>query len=244
VNRAAPGRLLRRLALVATLGLAGASEARRAATAQTGSCPSGDFSTETPRGKPYTERLVQIARQLPFETRVVAIGDSIIGRWPRDQLTAVLGTPPTQLAEGGDGLENTTWILGQINPGAAQNVRIVVSAVGSANVIRDDACQFATRAHAYLHRLREVFPKAAVYVINVYQKGVGGRAKVAEVGAANAALKRYSEEFAFDYVDIHSAIARDCVGQENCALLEPNRVHPNAAGYQVISEELRRAMAK
>ncbi len=206
-------------------------------------CDGRAVRTEEFRGRPMTVRIGEMARALPAGSAVV-LGDSIANRWPRNDLADILGAPVVVLANGGDRIENANWTLTQVDQARAKSVRRVVSEVGTANLLTDTTCEFAARTRSYLQNLRRTFPNAKIYAVNIYQKGVGGRARVAEVRAANEAIRASAAENGIVYVDIHGPLANKCVGQESCTLLEPNRVHPSPQGYDLFSAVLREALKR
>ncbi|HMN70386.1 MAG TPA: SGNH/GDSL hydrolase family protein [Rhodoblastus sp.] len=189
-----------------------------------------------------TVRIGNMARALP-ENSVVVLGDSIVARWPKPQLAGVLGDPIVVLANGGDRIENTNWTLTQVDQSKARTVRRVVSEVGTAN-LTDTGCEFVARTRAYFQNLRRVFSNAKIYALNIYQKGLGGRARVEQVRAANEAIRSAAADNNIAYVDIHDPLENKCVGQESCALLEANRVHPSQAGYDLFTAVLQDAMRR
>jgi lysophospholipase L1-like esterase len=191
-----------------------------------------------------SNRLAEMARSLTPGARSIAYGDSTVGRWPHDELQALLGAPTVFLAHGGDSMENTAWMVEQTNPAAAAAIPTVLVSVGTANLRADDRCAFTVRARALMSLVRRRFPKARIYYIGLYQKGLYGRAIQGDVVASNDVLQQTANSLGIRYVDVYDPIARACLGQASCTLLEPNRVHPSDAGYVVISRALSEAMGR
>ena len=231
-------RTLAKLCVCLIVGLVVSSSASFASV-----CPPTIGVAAVPRSTPMAFRLAEVARALPSGSRTLVLGDSVAGRWPRSELAGVLGdSSAIFLALGGDDMENTIALADEVNPEAARSLRTVLESAGSANLFSDDDCTFAAAASALGAHLRQDFPKARIYLISLYQKGLFGRARLTQVLAANAALKVASGRFGITYVDIYDPIARACSGQESCNLLEPNRVHPSLLGYSLMSEVLERAL--
>jgi len=226
------------LAMVLALGLGFRTHA------QSANCPQLTVPTEAPRDKPSTPRIAQIARSLPLGTSALVVGDSTAGRWPHDEMNALIGATAIYLTMGGDKLENTNWIVDQINRETGGRVATVISSVGSGNLFVDDECSFDAKAKALMARLRNRFPIARIYAIGLYQKGPFGQGRLAQVTAFNNALRRAADANHITFVDVFTPLARQCVGQENCIMFEPNRVHPSTEGYVVMSSALQKAMGK
>jgi lysophospholipase L1-like esterase len=159
-------------------------------------------------------------------------------------LAQTIGATPVLLADGGDKIENTVWVVDQIDPAAARRVRTIVASVGTANLRDRDPCAFDVKAEALAAHLRRKFPHGSIFMIGLYQKGPFGENLKAQVAAANKSLQQAAASIGATYVDVYEPLARACVGQENCTMFEPNRVHPSLAGYVVISNALRLAMGK
>ncbi|SEQ37044.1 Lysophospholipase L1 [Faunimonas pinastri] len=225
--------------LLAALLLAGTGSAAVAAGA---TCGGAAVQTEVPRGTPYSDRLADKAAVLPPDTRALIFGDSDAGRWPADQLDHLFGTPVLNFAQGGDRFENTRWMIDQVDAPAARAVSSVVVMVGSNSVNRDDPCSLEAKARDLLRSLKPRFPAARVYFVNILQKGrVEGRMSD-RVLAANDVLRELSAEFGLTYVDVHGAFAAECGEATDCPLFAEDRVHPSAAGFDLMSRVLARAL--
>ena len=231
------GRLV--LGAVALLALSQLPGAARGAPEDQGGCSAAGVQTEVARGLPMNDRFAEEARDLSPGTRSLVFGDSTAARWPPGELDGIIGAPSVHLANGGDSIENTTWMVDQVNPSRATGVRTVLASVGTANLRTDDACAFGVKARALMFQLRSHFPRASIYFIGLYQKGLFGRALQEEVIASNDVFRRAAVAAGITYVNIYDPIAKACAGQASCTLFEPNRVHPSVAGYAVISQALR-----
>ena len=199
-------------------------------------CP--DVQTSIPRGRPASKVRAQVAANLASDTPLLVFGDSIAARWPDGDLKSVFGVAPVKLAVGGDRLEHTNWIVGQVRPGVRPRAIVIVS--GTNNVNHDSDCEFDSRVEALMTSVREKFPDAKIYEMNITPKGVGRRAFLNKVRAANQYIQQAAARHNITFFDGYTALETACEAEpgQDCPLYEPDRLHPNPKGFEPLTAAL------
>lgn len=199
-------------------------------------CP--DVQTSIPRGRPASKARAEMAANLSSDTPLLVFGDSIAARWPDSDLKSVFGVAPVKLAVGGDRLEHTNWIVSQVRPGVHPRAIVIVS--GTNNVNHDSDCEFDSRVEALMSSVREKFPGAKIYEMNITPKGVGRRAFLNRVHAANQYIQQAAARHNITYFDGYTALETACENQpgQDCTLYEPDRLHPNPKGFEPLTAAL------
>ena len=204
--------------------------------------PLGQCATQQARGTPYSNRMVNLAENLPFGSSVVVMGDSIAARWPSALMTKIFPGKVVNLGVGGDQLQNTTWVLDHLH-GAGVHAAIMV--IGTNDIrarawAETESC-LTEKVAALAHAARAAFPQSAIYLFSVLPKGVRQRAFITRIAALNRLLRSVAAANGFHYVDVAAIFTRICDGRKACPLFNSDHIHPSEAGYEQMTAVLKAA---
>ncbi|WP_238365351.1 SGNH/GDSL hydrolase family protein [Mesobacterium pallidum] len=176
--------------------------------------------------------------------QVLAVGDSIVRRWPPRLLSQALGGRVTNAAVGGDGISDVLDRLNRLGevPGAAGVTRVFLGA--ASNDLRRGAepCEVLTGTRQAVARLKQLFPNADIVVSGLLPRKGGTRLGQAK-DEMNRLLARNADEIGYTFVPIGRQIRAQCPDLDNCRLFSRNDgAHPTPDAYVDISQEVREGL--
>lgn len=213
-----------------------------AAHAQTCAPPARTLATMQPAEtaahlSDYAWRYDAIGTALSRQTfKAIALGDSIVQRWPVAMLQAATGLPTLDAGIGKSGTQTLNYLLHAEN-WSSQHPTLVVVLIGTNNVFGYGACPTYWGIRADIDLIHQMWPSAKVVAISVLPRGI-------DMSDGNAAIEQIDDNLSqgasqghYLYLAAHDAFA--CAHQTPCSLvLSPNWVHPTLAGYQVLDSLL------
>ena len=172
---------------------------------------------------------------------VLAIGDSIVRRWPARLLAQALGAEAANAAVGGDGIADVLARLSAAGPiPGAGAVRVVFLMAGSNDLARGaSACEVEAATREAVVRLRRIFPGAQVVVAGILPRQ-GPPRLMTEIDEANARLAAAAGPAGYRFAPLGRQIRAECPDLGECPLFDRrDGKHPTRDGYVDISAELR-----
>lgn len=185
----------------------------------------------------FAERLAQIDRRAKTESfAAVAIGDSIVMRWPDEMLQQALGMKTLNAGIGGDTAAAVLWRLQ--NGSWPKDVRFVFILIGTNDIGEaNPPCDVFWGIRADVDEIHKRFPKAKVVVSAILPRGLRMSERDEEIRLTNAALGESAT--AGDYVFMNAHDAFLCEGKLECDLVVgANQLHPSTRGYQILGDIL------
>jgi len=193
--------------------------------------------------KRFADDLARIQQRLEAETfSVIALGDSIMHRWPSDMLQRATEATTLNAGIGGDTAPALLWRLGEGEDlrglprldWSRQSPELVLMLVGTNDGNRNSACDVFHGIIAVADKVREVFPGANLVVFSILPRGDDMLERIDDIELTNSALKEAAPLDGFTFIDAHDAFL--CDHRTPCSLVRPpSNVHPTEEGYQVLS---------
>jgi platelet-activating factor acetylhydrolase IB subunit beta/gamma len=207
-------------------------------------CPSGTSDAAVPRERvgPYhkhlASRLAEIQRQAKTPADVILLGDSILARWPADQLAATFpGRRVLDAALGGDRTQNVLWRLRNTD-WSAQRPRAVVLLIGTNNTANFSACDIGAGVRRIAQDVHGRFPAARLYVISLLPRGPNMLDRDDLIRKANRLIAVGQTQGMYRFIDVHDAFA--CGKRTPCELmLGRNQVHLSPRGFALLGRLVR-----
>lgn len=238
------------LRLLAALGYAGLVAALPAmGQAQTCPRPASDQIPETMipgerqwHARKYAWRRDEIARQLATtKFGAIALGDSIVQRWPDDLLASITGLPTLNAGVNGDLTQTVAWEL-EAPAWSGQRPRDVFLLIGTNDGGIASPCDIYWGIRNDVRMIHQALPAARIFVISILPRGRDMSQRDASISMTNRALAEGTAAGGYHYVDAHDAFL--CNHRTPCALMTPRAwVHPSPAGYEILSRIMRQAVA-
>lgn len=172
---------------------------------------------------------------------VVFVGDSITQFWTTTGASAwnQYFAPLRSLDAGvkGDTTENVLWRLDNGNlDGIAPRLAVLMVGV---NDLSDGASDIAAGVTAVVDKLQSEFPGIRVLLFGILPalQPAAGSPDREEIAAANELIKPLGDGQHVWFLDVGSAfLNRD--GSMNTDLYQPDEIHPNAEGYDVLAQAI------
>ena len=194
----------------------------------------------------YREANSTLAPPANNENRVVFMGNSITEGWHQYFATMFAGKPYINRGIGG---QTTPQMLVRFRPDVvALKPKVVVILAGTNDIagntgpstlemIEDNLASMAELARA--NGIRVVLASVLPVFDYPWRRGLEPAPKIV---ALNAWIKAYAERTGAVYLDLHTPMADERQGMK--AELSDDGVHPNAAGYALMSPRTEAAIAK
>lgn len=195
------------------------------------------FHRVVPYNGKFADRLAEIdrrARTEPFAA--VAIGDSIVMRWPDGMLQQALGMKTLNAGIGGDIASAVLWRLQ--NGSWPKDARFVFILVGTNDIWGSQPpCDVFWGIRADVDEVHRIFPQAKVVVSSILPRGIRMSDRDEEIRLTNTALSESAADGGYIFMNAHDAFL--CEGKLECDLVVgPNSLHPSDKGYQVLGDIL------
>ncbi len=166
---------------------------------------------------------------------VIALGDSIMGSWPKRLLEAALGLPTLNAGFGADGTSQVLWRLDMMD-WSRQHPKYVLILVGTNN-LGFSACGVIYGVLAVVEKVHRVFPEATIIVTSILPRGDDLMLRNDEIIEINRQLGLAASESRFRFFDVHDAFL--CGHHTPCMLYKPGNLHLTVPGYELLSDRLR-----
>lgn len=195
----------------------------------------------------FADLITQTAQKLETEKfETIALGDSIMQRWPTEQLSTAFGGSVLNAGVGGDITQFVLWRLQNMS-WSGQSPKYVFLLVGTNNTRRqpqpDSACDTYWGIRATIDKIRALFPSAKIIVSSILPRGEGGTDGTADVATVNQALQAAAASGQFSVFDAHDQLI--CKDAATCELTRPPKyVHPTPKGYVLLTKLLHDTVAK
>lgn len=187
--------------------------------------------------KYYREANAKLASPAPGENRVVFLGDSITAGWGRSFTTLFPGKP---YIGRGISSETTQQMLIRFRPDViALQPKVVVILAGTNDIAGNTGRSTQKMIEDNIASMIDLaqFNKIRVVLLSVlpaYDYGwQPGMEPAEKIVALNAWMKEYAAKRGVVYVDCHTPMSDEKHAMKR--ELSPDGVHPNAAGYALIS---------
>lgn len=177
---------------------------------------------------------------------IVALGDSIVQRWPDEVLAEALGGGRLLNAGvGGDGAADLLIRLQRIGTEVQNGVepRLVYVMIGSNDLARAaDPCSVVEGIEAVLGEARRIWPGAEIVVGGILPRRGPARMSIG-TEVVNAALAEGEADNAYRFAPLGAAYTQACPDLAACPLFNrQDGVHPTPEGYDAIADELAAAL--
>jgi lysophospholipase L1-like esterase len=189
----------------------------------------------------FADLTAQTTQKLETEKfPTITLGDSIMQRWPTEQLSSAFGSPVLNSGVGGDITQFVLWRLQNMN-WSEQSPKYLFLLVGTNNTRRqpqpDSACDTYWGIRATIDKSRALFPSARIIVSSILPRGEGGTDGSADIATVNQALREASASGQFSLFDAHDQLI--CKDAPTCELTRPPKyVHPTPKGYVLLTKLL------
>ena len=171
----------------------------------------------------------------------IALGDSIMQRWPHDMLSEAMGMATVDAGVGGDTTESTLWRLDHMD-WSRQSPRFVLILIGTNDGGHFGGCDVYWGIRAVVSKAHQIFPKASLIVTSILPRGDNMLQRDADISTTNKALRGAAATAGFDFFDVHDAFL--CNHQTACDLVvPPTNVHPTRKGYELMGGRLHKFVA-
>jgi lysophospholipase L1-like esterase len=171
----------------------------------------------------------------------VAIGDSIVMRWPDAMLQQAIGMKTLNAGIGGDTAPAVLWRLQ--NGEWPKDVRYVFVLVGTNDIwaLSHPPCDVYSGIRAVVDEAHRIFPQARILVSSILPRGMHMSERDEEIRMTNAALSEGTGTGDYTFVDAHDAFL--CDRKNECDLvIGHNNLHPSVKGYRVLGDILHHAI--
>ena len=203
-------------------------------------------ATDWPNLAKYRSMNAELKTAAPGENRVVFMGNSITEGWAISFAELFPGKP--YIGRGISGQTTPQMLLRFRQDVIALHPSVVVILGGTNDIagntgpstlemIEDNLASMAELAKA--NGIRVVLGSVLPVFDYPWRKGLEPAAKIV---ALNAWIKDYAAKNGAVYADFHSAMADERQGMKS--ELSPDGVHPNAAGFAIMSPLVERAIAE
>jgi len=187
-------------------------------------------------------RIREIVNRLAGEHfDAIALGDSIVQRWPDDMLQRATGMSTLNAGILGD---RTQYVLRQIAAWnwSAQQPRYVLLLIGTNNLADSTPCDVYWGIRADIRAIHEHLPTARIIVFSVLPRGAQMLRFDSEITTINHLLAENAGA-SYSFLNAHDAFL--CGHRTPCELtLPPTWTHPTEAGYRVLDDLLQRKLAE
>lgn len=188
----------------------------------------------TPRPNRFRDRIEAVGQQL-LQTNydAIALGDSILQRWPDDMLRAAMGMRTLNAGFGQDTTEDVLWRLGVFD-WRHQRPRYVLLLIGT-NDISHSGCDIFWGIRIVIDKIHQTFPSAQVIVTSILPRGRDMRQADAKITGVNRTLRAATTDGNYIFLDVHDAFL--CDHRTPCNLFTDD-LHPTESGYQILGASL------
>lgn len=173
--------------------------------------------------------------------RFLAVGDSIVRRWPNRLLSEAVGGRVTNAGVGGDGISDVLDRLNRLGPvpGGDRVERVLLMAASNDLKRGAEPCQVLAGTRQAVARLRTLFPNAEILVVGLLpRKGTTRLGQAKE--EMNRILAANADEIGYTFAPIGRQITAECPDLDNCRLFSRNDgAHPTPDAYVDITDEVR-----
>lgn len=233
-------------ACCATLTCYAAAPMSRAQSAPAATRPSTQPRTAqdavTPRQPDLRRHAEFMYRNTQGPVGLLFLGDSICDAWPRKGEWSWLKFAPYQPADFGINSEKTEQTLWRIVNGELDGIRpkVVVVLIGTNNVGNPplDTPEFAAAGvKKVVETIREKLPESKVLLLAIFPRDVKGSIRRDAALAINPIIAKLDDGKMIRFLDI----GRIFLGPDDEILLDvmPDKLHPNAKGYDLWYEAMR-----
>lgn len=164
------------------------------------------------------------------------LGDSITDSWPRGGEWTWLKFAPYHPANFGISGDRTEHVLWRLENGELEGIhpKVTVIMIGTNNIgqIASEKPEWAAAGvKKILEVVHEKLPSTKVLLLGVFPRDTKGSEKRAAIVAINEIISRYGDGDKTQYLDIGQAFL-DASGEIPSDVM-PDRLHPNAKGYEL-----------
>jgi lysophospholipase L1-like esterase len=206
--------------------------------AQPCSVVSGRTGTTEPSPRPLllAQREQQVERALLARSyEAIAIGDSLVQRWPADLMTKALGTSALNAGFGGDRTENLLWRLNTFQWGR-QAPDYALIWIGTNNVSHAPPCDVLRGILAVVNRVKKIFPRAMIVVIGLLPRRPDLAALNDAISRVNENLRNLSRQSDFAFLDVFNAFLYGAWPDGDLFLSD--HLHLSRRGYILLTDSL------
>lgn len=170
----------------------------------------------------------------------IAIGDSIVMRWPQDSLNRALGMSTLNAGLGGDGTADVIYRL-EHTPWRTKHLKRVLLLVGTNNVSMPP-CETLQGILVTIREIHKEFPQAELGVVSILPRGANLNSHSALISFVNERLQKLSTQMKFLFIDAHPAFQSGCHDRTPCKLFVTGNLHPTIQGYSLLEEIVRKEL--
>lgn len=190
------------------------------------------------------ERFLERVKQGDID--LVFLGDSITDGWPRNGEKTWLKFAPYNPANFGISGDRTEHVLWRITNGELDgiNPKGVVIMIGTNNIGQnaDEKPEWAaTGVKKIVDTVREKLPNAQILLLGVFPRGTADSAQRKAVNEINEIISQYGDGKTVRYLDIGKVFLDE--NGEIPADVMPDRLHPNAKGYELWYNAIKQPVA-
>lgn len=227
-----------------------AAAAPKPATAAKASAPKAprkpeDAVTPAVKNPERHERFLERVKQ--GEIDLVFLGDSITDGWPRNGERSWLKFAPYKPANFGISGDRTEHVLWRITNGELDgiNPKGVVIMIGTNNIGQnaDEKPEWAAAGvKKIVDTVREKLPNARILLLGVFPRGTADSPQRKAVNEINEIISKYGDGKTVSYLDIGKVFLDE--NGEIPADVMPDKLHPNAKGYDIWYEAVKAPIAE
>lgn len=178
---------------------------------------------------------------------LVFLGDSITDGWPRGGEKSWLKFAPYKPANFGISGDRTEHVLWRITNGELDGIhpKLVVIMIGTNNIGQnaDEKPEWAAAGvKKIVDTVREKLPKAKILLLAVFPRGEAASAQRKAVGEINEIIVKLADDKTVRYLDIGKVFLND--QGEIPADVMPDKLHPNAHGYDLWYDAMGKTVAE
>lgn len=180
------------------------------------------------------ERFLERARQGDID--LLFLGDSITDGWPRNGERSWLRFAPYKPANFGIGGDRTEHVLWRITNGELEGIspKLTVIMIGTNNIghFADEKPEWAAAGvKKIVETVKEKLPKTKILLLSVFPRGMADSPQRKAVTEINKIISGFEDGKVVKYLDV-SAKFVDAKGEIPADVM-PDKLHPNAKGYDI-----------
>ena len=204
--------------------------------------PRDETTAVTPAKKDFKRHERFLERIKQGDIQVLFVGDSITDYWPKAGERTWLqfaDIKPANFGIGGDCTEHVLW---RMQNGELEGIapKLVVLMIGTNNISperKDKPEWVAAGVRKIVDEIRTRQPNAKILLLGLMPRNDPGDEARAKVAQVNELLKASADSKTVRYLDVGTAFV-DENGQLRTNLM-PDKLHPNASGYEKWYEAMR-----
>ncbi len=173
---------------------------------------------------------------------VLFLGDSITAGWTKVPALWESAWGRYQPANFGIGGDQTQHVIWRIEQAELENIspKVVVLMIGTNNTGGNTAEEITAANHKIVTMIQEALPETKILLLAIFPRGPrtsgsgvveDGTTRMAVISAVNAKMATWDDGDKIRYLDI-GHVFLDADGNIPLDIM-PDRLHPNAAGYQL-----------